>query len=275
MNWPIMRSGRGFLEAAPNADMRSGMDATDISDTDLTRDGGQSLHHQISAVLRAAILAGRYAENAYVPAESVLMDTFNVSRATVRRALLTLEHERLIDRQQGKGTRVIYRQPEARSLIEQHINRIEYNAARTSVRVLSFDQELPPLAVRAALQLDRDVPVLKVVRLRMHDELPLRYLVNHIPEDIGRKMRPEQFERQTVIAALKAVGFPARRFDDEIGATLADPRLARALDVRIGAPLVEVTRTMFDKDRRPIAHQWSFVPPDRGKLRSSMKSEDS
>jgi len=254
--------------------MHSGMDATHSSDTDLTRNGGQSLHHQISAVLRAEIFAGRYAENAYVPAESALMETFNVSRATVRRALLTLEQEQLIDRQQGKGTRVIYSQPEVCSRIEQHINRIEYNAARTSVRVLSFDQVLPPLAVRAALQLDAGVPVLKVVRLRMHEDLPLRYLVNHIREDIGRKMQPDQFERQTVIAALKAVGFPARRFDDEIGATLADPGLARALDVRIGAPLVELTCTMFDKDSRPIAHQWSFVPPQRGKLRSSIKSED-
>jgi hypothetical protein len=62
-------------------------------------------------------------------------------------------------------------------------------------------------------------------------------------------------------------------FDDEIGAILADPDLARALDVPSGAPLVSMTRTMFD-NKGAIASQLTLIPPGRGRLRTSIEVPD-
>jgi GntR family transcriptional regulator len=240
--------------------------------TELSRSAGAALHYQIARVLRAQIMAGRFSEGAFLPGETQLTAQFGVSRATVRQALRTLEAERLIERRQGAGTRVVYRRPALdQDAVEQHINRIEQVARRTRVEVTGFEWIQVPVSVQIALALPGDACVLKITRVR-HAARPLRHIINHIPEIWGRQMRVEQFAQATLIAVLAEIGCPVRRFDDEIGATLADPDLALSLDVAIGAPLVEISRTMYDGVRHPIAHQWTFVPPDRGKLRTSVKS---
>lgn len=243
--------------------------------TELTRDPGSSLHHQISSVIRSGIHSGRYAEGSLLPGETTMMDMFGVSRATVRRALQTLEGEGLIQRRQGKGTRVVY-QPDKRAghTVDQHIHRMEQVAARTQVEVLDFDWVIPPPTVQEALMLAGGERALRIVRIRSAEGRALRYLVNHVAAELGERMRREQFEGPTLVTILREIGRLPRRFDDEVGAVLADPDLARALDVRIGAPLVEMARTMFDGTGKPIAHQWTVIPPDRGKLRTSIESPD-
>ena len=63
------------------------------------------------------------------------------------------------------------------------------------------------------------------------------------------------------VEGLRRLGMPVHRTEDEIGATLADAVVAAALDVRIGDPLLEVARTMFDAAGTPIAYQWTVASP--------------
>ncbi len=59
---------------------------------------------QIKRQLREEILAGQYELGSRMASERVLVDRFKVSRRIVRQALRYLETERLILRQQGRGT---------------------------------------------------------------------------------------------------------------------------------------------------------------------------
>lgn len=63
-------------------------------------------HPKISRHLAGAIAAGKYAKGARLPSEAQLVKQFGVSRPTVRRALLDLESEGLIERRAGSGTYV-------------------------------------------------------------------------------------------------------------------------------------------------------------------------
>lgn len=54
--------------------------------------------------LRQAILTGRYAPGAKLPAERQFASAFGAARATVRTALSRLETERLVTRRKGAGT---------------------------------------------------------------------------------------------------------------------------------------------------------------------------
>lgn len=240
---------------------------------ELTREPGSSLHHQIFSVLRSGIMSGRYPKDSLLPGEAAMMDMFGVSRATVRRALQTLEADGMIQRRQGKGTKVTYRRGMGEKPVDQHIHHIERLAAHSTVTILGFEWIDPPLNVQQALELPDGARTLRVIRLRTAAGLPLRFLVNYIPEDAGERLARHQFETATVLALLRELGRAPRRFDDEVGAILADAMLARTLDVRIGAPLVEMSRTMFD-ERGPIAFQWTVIPPDRGKLRTSIDNPD-
>jgi GntR family transcriptional regulator len=229
------------------------------------RDAGVPLHHQISVVLRSAIASGRYSPGTYLPGENVLMEMYDVSRATVRRALETLEDEGLIDRLPGKGTRVL--DMVINVPIAEHLPAIERANLETTVEILEWRVAPAPHEAACALAIAVGAPCLKVVRLRSQDDTPLRHLTSYLPSDIGDLLDRERPAGRTLPTALQEIGYPVVRAEDEVGAALADPLLAAALRVNVGDPLLEVTRTMYDSQRRPLTYQWTLIPPTRYRLR--------
>ncbi|GAA0967534.1 GntR family transcriptional regulator [Actinocorallia libanotica] len=59
--------------------------------------------HEIAAEVRRKIEIGDLAPGSAVPSESVLAEIYQVSRTTVRRALVQLEDDGLIEAKQGRG----------------------------------------------------------------------------------------------------------------------------------------------------------------------------
>jgi len=241
-----------------------------------SRELGSSLHHQVFAVLRSGIMSGRYGDGEFLPSEETLTEMFGVSRATVLRAMLSLEHEGLIERRQGRGTRVV-RPGRAEPIVgslSSHLEVIEQFDRKSGVAVRSFGTALPPEPVRAALGLAPGELASRLVRIRVRDDLPLWLIVNHFPLAIGEKLTGVRFERTTLFDALNRIGHPCQRAEETVGATLADPEVAAEIDLKVGAPLLELSRVMFDPNDRPIGHQLTLVPPERRKLRLIIQAGD-
>jgi GntR family transcriptional regulator, transcriptional repressor for pyruvate dehydrogenase complex len=70
-------------------------------------------YEDIVKQIRSLIEKGRLKRGDHLPAERELTDTFKVSRATVREAILSLESAKLVQRRQGDGTYVIASSEEA------------------------------------------------------------------------------------------------------------------------------------------------------------------
>jgi GntR family transcriptional regulator len=240
----------------------------------LARAPGSSLHHQLSSVLRSNIVSGQYGRGGYLPGEVALMEMFGVSRATVRRALSTLEAEKLVERLQGKGTVALMEPAMVAGTMAQHRRRIDRNAKGTTVSVLSFGYERARPEIAGALRLGEADEVLKVVRVRLRAAQPLWHMTNYLPRAAAGRLTREALERMTLIDALGRGGHVVDRVEDEVGATLADPAAAEALNVGIGAPLIDVVRIMFDADRVPIAYQRALIPPERHKLHIVIRSDE-
>ena len=66
-----------------------------------------SLYHQIEAILLEQIVTGEFAPGTQLPTEKELCDLYHVSRPTVRQALVGLESQNLVRREQGRGTFVL------------------------------------------------------------------------------------------------------------------------------------------------------------------------
>jgi GntR family transcriptional regulator len=242
--------------------------------TPLFRNVGLSLHHQISVILRSAIQSGRYGPGDYLPGELALMETYEVSRATVRRAILTLEREGLIDRRPGKGTRVVVGKAIPLSdSIGDHLHLIERSARKTSITVLAVDHQPATPAVSRALDVAPSTEIVAITRVRRKGDLPLRYMITYLPTALGDQLQRSTLRRVTVVGALKDLGHPVRRAEDEIGATLADPGVAAALEISAGEPLIEIYRRMLDADGAPLAYQWTVVPSGMFRLRVVIEDE--
>jgi GntR family transcriptional regulator len=238
----------------------------------LRRDIGASLHHQVFSVLRSGILSGRSPVGSYLPSEDALTREFGVSRATIRRAMQSLESEGLIDRKQGRGTRVVSSGSSALPM-SQHMRKFGDPLENSTVRILDFGQASPPPDVADALDLAAGDSALKITRLRVDSNgSPLRLLTNYLPNSIAGSFSADDLVSRTMLEALRLHGFDCFRAEDEFGAVLADGSMAMLLDVRIGAALLEYRRIFFDQQRRPICHQLTLLP-ERTRMRQVIEAD--
>lgn len=246
-----------------------------MAETPLRRHFGAPIHHQLYAMLRNDIVSGRYASGETLPGEEALRELFDVSRTTVRRALLSLEQEGLIDRRQGRGTRVAPRVVDAAvPTIQNYLAGIE-RLDRTSVlRIHQYDYVRPPTPARESLGLGSDAQVLKIVRVRVQGDQPLWHLTNFLPESVARRIDRSVLEATNLYEALRVAGSPCRYADDLLGATLAHPAVAMLLNINVGAALLESYRVMFDVHDSPISVQVTLIPPEQRRLRLRMFADD-
>jgi GntR family transcriptional regulator len=68
------------------------------------------LYVQLHRIIKELILKGEYKEGDLLPSEAAMMNTFNTTRGTVRKAISELVKEGLVYQNQGKGTFVCIRQ---------------------------------------------------------------------------------------------------------------------------------------------------------------------
>jgi GntR family transcriptional regulator len=223
-----------------------------------------SISRQIEGILREQIVSGEYADGDRLPTEDELSALYRVSRPTVRQALDGLEGERLVRREQGRGTFVrspgIGRAPQRRSI--------------------SIDEFLePPRSIKIEIQRTGTLRGRGIVHEKM--ELPegfeLFYFVRiyllgsqavgggkvHVPMVLGAKLRRTDLVARNVHRMLaERCGVRLGSSVLSIDAALAEPRFAELLRARAGAPLISVRRTSYDCAGASFEHSHMVFRPD-------------
>ena len=141
----------------------------------LITDSSSPLYKQLITRLRSDIAAGVYPVHSRIPTEQELCSTYQVSRVTVRKALLELTQEGLLKRHQGKGTFVSI--PRIRRDLRD-IN--SFNDTCRMMRCTPSTQLLHASVIaatqddRTELLLENDArQVIEIVRLRLADNIPV------------------------------------------------------------------------------------------------------
>jgi GntR family transcriptional regulator len=228
--------------------------------------------HRLYLMLRHAIVTGELAGGARLPSEPDLGHLHRVSRVTVRRALDQLEREGLIKRQPGAGTFVAARRsarPVIADLSNALVDLIEMGR-RTGVRLLSFAFVHTAPLIADALHLPAGHRCQRSVRVRLIDGEPFSYLVTHVPERIGVTYTEADLASTPLLVLLERSGVRVDHATQTIGATLAAPEVAEALDVDTGAPLITLTRIVFDEASHGVEHLQAYYRPDRYSLQMEL-----
>jgi GntR family transcriptional regulator len=209
---------------------------------------------------------------AKLPPEPVLAETHGVARITVRRALARLAAEGLVERRPSAGTRVTFERtaPPVVADIADVLASLLEMGRRTRVRLLSFEYGLPPAPVAEALRLSPDERTQRSVRVRLVEGEPFSYLTTHVPERIGVTYSEADLAARPLLSLLDRSGVRAECATQSIGAALAEPEVARALDVDVGAPLIELTRVVLDRSGLGVQHLHAFYRPDRYSIRMDL-----
>ncbi len=230
------------------------------------------LYHQIYVLLREQILGGIYSDNELVPTEHELTRRFGVSRITAKRALDELASEGLVVRRRGKGTTVASRvpAPAVNANISGLLENLLMMGLKTKVEIIDFAYVPASDDVARALDLPAGEEVQRAVRVRSIDGAPLSYTTSYVPAALGRTYGRKDLATKPLLELLEHAGVLIGSADQTIGAVLADSIVGPLLGVRIGAPLLSVTRTVIDQHGRPVEYIAILYRPDRYQYRMKL-----
>lgn len=232
-------------------------------------------YHQIYLVLREQLQEGRF--DAGMPGELALMSQFGVARVTIRRALLQLTQEGLIERSPGRGTRPVigagYRDevrcsktPDPKGQTARLTGLLENLVTmglRTTVRVLSVNHLKAPEEVAKVLRLPPGEFVQKAERVRSTADGPLSHITTWVPQSISNGFGKRELARKPILMLLEESGVKVGRAEQTISARLADVDMARHLDVAVGSALLAVRRLIYDENDKPVQWLHGLYRPDR------------
>ena len=105
-------------------------------------------------------------------------------------------------------------------------------------------------AVAEALGVDADTLLQRSIRVRSVDRVPFSYLTTHVPENVAVTFTKQELASRPLLELLERAGVKVENARQRIGAGLATPDVAQALDIRAGSPLIELVRVVFDQSGR-------------------------
>jgi GntR family transcriptional regulator len=108
--------------------------------------------------------------------------------------------------------------------------------------LLSVDVEKQNAKICNYLEIDADVPVMKVRRLRFVDKLPFSLVTSYLPHDLTSNLEPRDFQSHSLYALLKEkCGLELAKSKVSVEATVARQSEAPLLKIKTGAPLFRMT----------------------------------
>lgn len=205
------------------------------------------LHTQIREVLRRQILDGTYPPHSQMPSESQMMNSFGVSRITIRQALGDLQKEGLIFKVMGKGSFV------AKPKAFQSLSRLQGfgeamspSGYETYSLLLSAREVEASAVVAQRFSIKPGAQVFEIQRLRYLNREPISVDVSYFPVEIGRRLVQEDLAARDIFVILENdFGLNLTHADLQLEAICADESLARHLDISEGAPLLRMERMTY------------------------------
>jgi len=198
-------------------------------------------------------------EGDQLPSEAGLGEEFGVSRITVRQALAELEQKELIERVPGKGTYVRSREPKVERITR--LSGFGENMAAVGLtagyRTLRAGQTMAPPEVSDRLGVSGRRAYL-IERVLLADGAPVGAHVSYMPLWLIREA-PEAFEREalesgSLYAAVGKAGAVVHRAEEIVEPVLLGWSEAERLDTVEGSLALQIRRTVYDPDDRPIEY---------------------
>lgn len=223
------------------------------------------LYAQVRELLRERIRSGALRPGTALPNEFALARELGVSQGTVRKALDALAAEKLLVRSPGRGTFV--REQTAADVLFRffHI----YDRDGEQVRPDSCDVKVARARATKAeaerLDLQKGDAVIRINRLRTREATPFMIENIVVPEELFAGLDSIRPLPNTLYDLFqRTYGVTVARTEERLRPVSADPPTADRLAVPSGTALLQIDRTTFALDDRPIEWRMSTCHMDDG-----------
>jgi len=214
-------------------------------------------------MLRELIEKPEYQNGKLLPNEISLAKKLGISRSTVRQATNKLVYERLLVRKKGVGTKVaknnITTKLDKWTSFTHEMDEKGMVFRNYSIRV---SMVVPDKQIQQLFNIRDGVKVLRMERLKGPESGPLVYFISYFhprteltADDDFSKPLYEMLEREHhIVATVSREG---------ISAILADAKLSKMLQIKVGDPILFRKRVVCDAGDRPIEYNLGYYRADR------------
>jgi len=228
------------------------------------------LHYQLTEELKELFKNGDYKVGDHFTTDKELMDKYNVSITTVRRAVAELVREGYLERIPGKGTFVKKDFVEDKLRLMGFFELIREKGAHPSAEIISLREvevtsemldEVPSLNIFDA---DKLFLIEKVQKLNGE---PVVYLRSYWPLEIGLQIKNYDLTQRGIYEVCdQELGISIEEAEQTIFSALADKKASKFLGVKVNDPLLCEERIGF-KNGNPLEFSLSSYPADRYKYK--------
>lgn len=231
-------------------------------------DGPRPKHVQLSDVL-AEVATRDLGPGTAIPSERDLMATYDVSRATVRKAIDSLVAGGLLHRIHGKGTFVARPRVESRLHLASFSDDMRRRGLAPSTRMMRVDEERPPAEVAKALRLRPDGTAWRIDRVRLADGQPMAIEQGWYPRSLLPDLDTEDLTGSLYTLFASRYGLVIDAAEQTLWGESAEGATARRLDAPVHTPLL-VFRRVSSAAGRPVEYVVSRYRGDRYQVHMSL-----
>lgn len=228
---------------------------------ELSRNTFEPLYYQIREDIREKIGSNKYPANSMIPSEAELCEIYGVSRVTVRRAVLDLVQEGLLNRGKGKGTFV----SETYGLttvngVQSFTQELLGLNMRPSAKLLGCKIRKADSTLRKTLDLSEDEEVVTISRLRLVNNEPCMVEVMNFPYSLVPGIEKEDLA-QSIYCLLKG------KYQQEVisAKDIMEPIIigeyeSKLLELTMPSAGLRTNRVGYDANKVPIEYSTHIIP---------------
>lgn len=216
------------------------------------------------------LLGSVWRDQAQLPSEQRLQQRYGASRTTVRRALELLQRQGLLDKGQGRVSKVA--SPivvKALSELADFHTLVSASGKTPQTHVLAFELSGGNLQTDVYFDSEQGEAVL-LRRRRLVDRRPVVYQRVYLPHRVWRLLRQRDLENASLYQLLAdRLESPVVAVTDVVSACVADHESAVALHVEVGAVLIQADRLGWGGSGEVLEVSRAFVRPESFRFSAS------
>jgi GntR family transcriptional regulator len=223
------------------------------------------LYYQIAEVLLEQIRNGMYTAGAQLPSERDLSVQFGVSRMTARQAIMYLVNDGVLVVKHGQGTfvaepKLTYDAPHLLGFTEAMLRAGKHATSA----VLEQAKIQPTASIAQHLNLAQGEPVVKIMRVRHNEDIPLVLETTYLPASKCPDLEVFDLSATALYDVLENhYHLPLHHASQTLAAHPATDFEAELLDIEAGAPIITLEGITFLESGVPVEYFSAHYRADR------------
>ncbi|MBY7142235.1 GntR family transcriptional regulator [Virgibacillus sp. NKC19-3] len=227
---------------------------------------GTPLYKQVYDWIKANIDSGHFEMGRQLPPEPTLSRDLGVSRSTLRQALQLLIDEGICYQQQGKGTFIHSKRSRYElTVLTSFTEQMMAKGKRPSSKLLEFTTNLVPDSyLQLKLGLTANDRIIKIVRLRFGDDVPMSLETVYIDEKLCVGLEKYDLSNKSMYHIIENdYNHPVLNGSISIEPDEITEKEATLLEVTSNKSILHMESINYTRNSRPLFITFARYPKDR------------